>query len=274
MMAQIVKTLGINLGNSVDVNLFEDIEIRNAIKKADLRQIRQIIDTRNQNNEIWGWKYPGTLELLEHLADDLRNPHFIFTFRDPIATTARNQICETSIIDLMDTVEDALNYMKLATQWIRENNYPVIGISYEKALLNPEVLVQKTAEFLSIEPDDENLFEAIQQIQLGNTRYLASNLWESHLGFIDSISQGQLQGWAYLKDSKEPAELEVRINLRKVATIFPSVYRADLEQNGIGDGCCGFNLDINPYLQRSITNRIEVVFADSEYPLQGSPKFL
>ncbi len=274
MVAQIVKTLGIHLGDAVDVNLLEDIEIRNATKAGDIEAMDRIIGQRNNSHSIWGWKYPGSLELLADFAQKLRNPHFIFTFRDPIATTVRNQIHEEDPINLIDTVEDALNYMKLATQWIRDHAHPVIGVSYEKALLNPSVLVQTTAEFLGVKITEAQEFEAVQQVQLGNTRYLSSNLWESNLGFIDSIEGGKLNGWAYLKDSEQPATLEIRINLKKVAEITAETYREDLEQNGMGNGHCGFSVDINPYLQRNITNRIEVVFVDSEYPLQGSPKFL
>ena len=164
--------------------------------------------------------------------------------------------------------------MKLATQWIREHSHPAVGVSYEKALLNPEALVDRVAEFLGIKITDAQKFEAIQQVQLGNTRYLSSELWKSHLGFIDSVAEGQLQGWAHLADSEKPATLEVRINLKKVAEIEAATFRQDLRDNGMGSGHCGFCFDINPYLQRSITNRIEVVFSDTEYPLQGSPSFI
>ncbi len=274
MMAQIVKTLGIHLGDTVDVNLLEDIEIRNATQKGDVARISEIIQERNQSHAVWGWKYPGSLEHLSGFAAALRNPHFIFTFRDPIATTVRNQLYEQVGLNLIDTVEDALNYMKLATGWIRDHAHPAIGVSYEKALLNPALLVDRTADFLQLQPSDHQRFSAIQQVQLGNTRYLSSNLWETHLGFIDSVANAQLQGWAYLKDSDEPAELEVRVNLRTVATLRASTFREDLKANGMGDGHCSFSFDLQPYLQRNITNRVEVVFADSEYPLQGSPTFV
>jgi len=274
MMAQIVKTLGIHLGDAVDVNLLEDIEIRNASKSGDIDALKRILAERNTANTVWGWKFPGSLEHLAGFASQLRNPYFIFTFRDPIATTVRNQIYESEDLNLIDTVDDALNYMKLATQWIREHQHPAVGVSYEKALLNPEHLVEMTTEFLGIDATEAQKFEAIQQVQLGNTRYLSSELWKSHLGFIDSVADGQLQGWAHLTDSDDPAKLEVRINLRKVAEVEAKTFRADLKENGMGSGHCGFSFDINPYLQRNITNRIEVVFADSEYPLQGSPKFL
>ena len=65
MMAQIVKTLGIHLGDAVDVNLLEDIEIRNASKSGDVESMKRILSERNDANPIWGWKYPGSLE---HLA--------------------------------------------------------------------------------------------------------------------------------------------------------------------------------------------------------------
>ena len=274
MMAQIVKTLGVHLGDAVDVNLLEDIEIRNATREADMKKMEALIEERNRKSPIWGWKYPGSLEHLSKFSAKLRNPLVIFTFRDPIATSVRNQIGEEETLDLIDTVDDALNYMKLAMQWIRDHDAPCMCVSYEKALLNPEALVDEVMHFLQIEASETDRFAAIEQVQLGNTRYLSAKLWETHLGFIDSAQEGILSGWAHNQEQLEPATLEIRVNLKKVATIVADRYREDLKQNKIGDGKCGFEFEIGPYLQRGITNRIEVCFADSEYPLQGSPKFV
>ena len=274
MMAQIVQTLGVHLGDTVDVNLLEDLEIRSATREADMEKMEALIEERNQKSPIWGWKYPGSLEHLSKFSSSLRNPFVIFTFRDPIATSVRNQIGEEETLNLIDTVDDALNYMKLAMQWIRDHDAPCMCVSYEKALLNPESLVDEVMCFLQIEANETDRFAAIEQVQLGNTRYLSAKLWETHLGFIDSIHDGVISGWAHIKESSEPANLEVRVNLKKVATIVADQFREDLKQNDIGDGLCGFTFEIGPYLQREVTNRVEVCFADSEYPLQGSPKFL
>lgn len=273
-MAQIIQSLGIDLGDTVDVNLLEDIEIRNATREGDMAKMDLLIEVRNSKHQVWGWKYPGSLEHLSRISTKLRNPLMIFTFRDPVATSVRNQIHEGNTLDSINTMEDALNYMKLATQWIRNNKAPCICISYEKALLNPESLVDEIIRFLGIDASPTDRFAAIEQVQFGNTRYLSSNLWETHQGFIDSVENGLLSGWAHQKESHEPATLEVRVNLKKVATITANQFREDLKQNNIGDGFCGFTFEIDSYLQREIPNRIEVCFSNSEYPLQGSPKFV
>ena len=274
MMAQIVRTLGVDLGETIDVNLFEDIEIRQATKKADMATMKALIKERNRKHSVWGWKNPGSLEYLAKFSSKLRNPFIIFMFRDPIATAVRNQIHENYTLDLVKNVNDALNYMKLAVRWIRKHNAPCMCVSYEKALLNPDSLIDEVVRFLHLEVAENDRFAAVEQVQLGNTRYLSAKLWESHLGFIDSIENGILRGWAYNQDSQGSAEIEIKVNLKKVATIVANQFREDLKQNNIGDGHCGFEFEIGPYLQREVTNRIEVCFADSEYPLQGSPKFL
>lgn len=274
MMAQIIRTLGIHLGDTVDVNLLEDIEIRNATREADMGKLKALINERNQKTPVWGWKYPGSLEYLSKFSSKLRNPFMIFTFRDPIATSVRNQIGEDDTLDLIDTINDALNYMELATKWIREHSEPCMCVSYEKALLNPESLVDEVLRFLQLKVSEADRFAAIEQVQLGNTRYLSAKLWETHLGFIDSIRNGILSGWAHNQEHPNPVKLEIRINLKKVATITANDFREDLKQNNIGDGNCGFHFEIEPYLQREITNRVDVCFADTEYPLQGSPKFV
>jgi hypothetical protein len=274
MMAQVIQKLGVNLGEVVDVNLFEDIEIRKATKEGDIDLIRSIVGKRNEQFESWGWKFPGSLEFLSKFADKLRNPFYIFTFRDPIATTVRNQLYEDQPIDMVATIDDALNYMKIATEWVRNCNAPCMCVSYEKALLNPDLLVNQTSDFLQLNPNAPMVEAATQQIQLGNIRYLSSELYETHLGFLDSVESGLLQGWANDSNSNEPAKLEIRINLKKIATIEASDYRKDLEENKIRNGNCAFQFNVTDYLQDKITNRIEVCFAESGYPLQGSPAFL
>lgn len=274
MLAQIIQSLGIPLGDTVDINLFEDVEIRDATRSGDMVAMNTLIADKNRKNAVWGWKLPSSLEYLSSFSSHLRNPFIIFTFRDPVATSVRNQIYEKEINDLITTMEDALNYMKLATQWIRNNKFPCICVSYEKALLNPESLVDAVIQFLHLEPNKPQRFEAIEQIQLGNMRYLFSELWKSHQGFIDSGNEKVLYGWAHNTESNEPAELEIRVNLKRIAIFKANHYRADIHQSGISDGNSAFQFDVEPYLQKGILNRVEVVFTDTEYPLRGSPVFI
>ena len=47
------------------------------------------IQTRNSAFGTWGFKVPSAIGLAKLLLKMLRNPYFIFVFRDPLATSIR-----------------------------------------------------------------------------------------------------------------------------------------------------------------------------------------
>ena len=127
---------------------------------------------KNKFNTSWGWKNPATLEHLHHIVPHVKNPHFILTFRDPLAISTRNKIHGKTHVDLLTNMKDALNYMKHSVEWIEKHDFPCLCLSYEKSLLNADGLIEAIIEFLHLEPTALQRNKAKDQVQLSISRYL------------------------------------------------------------------------------------------------------
>lgn len=71
-------------------------------------------------------------------------------------------------------------------------------------------------------------------------------------GFVDGVSQSGVTGWAY--NQKDDTPVEVHIYISKDGTdvigipgVMANVYREDLKNAGIGNGCHGFNYECDLY---------------------------
>lgn len=80
------------------------------------------------------------------------------------------------------------------------------------------------------------------------------------IGFVDGVSRGRLHGWAF--DPRQPGRrLTVAIDLPsgRTCTVLADRYRADLQQQGYGDGHYGFSFpaftDLGPQIAAYVISR-------------------
>lgn len=274
MIAQMLATLGIYLGER-DVNLFEDIPIRRAIRERRLAHLEQVLRARDAEHDLWGWKYPETVEVLQFIREKARNPYFIFTFRDPLATSLRNKISGDPQLDLFGAMRDAMNYMDSMTREIQASLVPSLLISYEKALIKPNAVVDAICSFLELDVSEARRLDAVDQVNPGNNRYLLAKQSKRFRGNIDGINWSVIWGWAYDAQDRCNVEIELRVNGETVHREKPVRPRKDIARLlGEEEVRCGFRIDMESFLKKGQRNRVEVLIAHNQFPLINSPKFL
>ncbi len=269
MLTQLLINMGFNMGEELDSNLLEDIEIRHAIRDRDPGRLKKIIKERNKTFPIWGWKYPATMEYIDFLGKELRNPIFIFCVRDPVATTTRNQMAGAN--DFLSAMQDALNYLGSAIAFTGKNHFPTLFFSYEKALLFPDNLVTALGQFLRVDLDEGRVAELSGVVSLNNTRYKLAGEASKFKGVIDRASWNQIGGWAYQEGREDPVELELWVDLKCVKRFTAGGFRPGLKEHGIGNGKHAFSFDLSPYLAKGVPHRVEVKHAVADFPLAKSP---
>lgn len=127
--------------------------------------------------------------------------------------------------------------------FIARKRRPTLLVSYEKALLHTENLVDQLAEFAGIGPlTDDQKARACAFVRPEPAEYVQPLKRVSRLkGFVDQVSADQVAGWAAWSDSDDPVELLLKIDGHEVARVSATGYRADLEtQTRDGRGCCAF----------------------------------
>lgn len=176
MVAQLLRELGVFMGEEFappdheydnvedwefqEVLHREDLLIKENITTADfsayeIRALRELIAKRNSQHALWGWKYPGTVIWCLHasLAANLRNPHFMTVFRDPLAVF-QHEVDKKCIepAGLRGQQGRSFRWIGLQNQRLIEHvvqsDAPHLLISYERAMTGDEAVKQALVDSL------------------------------------------------------------------------------------------------------------------------------
>jgi hypothetical protein len=176
MIAGLLARLGVPMGaNGV---LYEDEEIRDITKKFPkeewFRLLTPLFEDRNRKHDVWGLKVLRLSRLLKELEESLRNPYFIFVFRDPIAISVRNQV--SADLDFFHTMNYTLGTYRLFAQYMESSKVPYIALSYEKSLIEPKLTVTTLADFLGLSITKRLMSEAIRFVSPSPEDYVLGSV--------------------------------------------------------------------------------------------------
>ena len=144
--------------------------------ESKLTEFRGFVSERNQAGS-WGWKYPGTaLWLLKtKLLQEVRNPHIITIFRDPVAIWQR----ETSVglkTQNFQQEKASFRYATVQTEMLVECattlKCPQLVVSYERATrddLSKKSLAEGMRSFLQLPENPDLMGRAIHSMTRPNS---------------------------------------------------------------------------------------------------------
>lgn len=265
MMAGALHHLGVPMHKAKEP-VYEDVNIAAAFEEKTRLELKQIIDTCNQFDQ-WAWKRPAAINYLELAESHLRNPRFIFIFRDIFAIANRSEISMGS--DVLPLMNDALKQYARAVSFMQETSSPCLMCSSEKMTRYPREIIQAIAAFSGLSPDTETLNAAIESINPESGKYLkVSRLNRTH-GQIGLVTNDTVKGWAAWWTKDEPAEVEIYLNDELYKVVCANEPRPHLaKKNRTRKGFCGFSVDLpGNTLKKGITIRakIKTDVTDLEY---------
>jgi hypothetical protein len=163
MVAAVVRRLGVFMGHRFDPrNNHEDLDFQH----ASTVRVRHLVRFRNEEQDVWGWKYPGTLLTVEEWYRELRNPRFIVVFRDPLAA-AQTELRVGEFADPVATLKLKHEHAGRLLQFVERaaaEGLPMLLVSHERALAAREELVDSIASFLDVAADAHLKRAALEQI--------------------------------------------------------------------------------------------------------------
>jgi hypothetical protein len=156
-VAGAVHLLGVRMVETgLEVNS-EDSEIVNAFQSpsnkgyiSSLKSIRRVINRRNSQHKVWGWKDPSYDLYLDGIISSCRNPHFLFVFRS-IFDVALSHVAANSI-SIEDAIGSALRRYSRNWELVQKFGCPTLMVGYEKALQDKEGFVSGVCDFLGLHP--------------------------------------------------------------------------------------------------------------------------
>lgn len=243
MMMGLLDILGVFIGDQAGSPLYEDKRLRGALGRWPSAPARAVIADYNAEHKVWANKAHIQKASLKRLDRLVRNPHYILVTRDEVAVAGRyDQIWDVGLLKSMRIANKRyLGYL----DFIARHRRPSLLVSYEKALLHTEHMVEQLADFAGIKAGAEQMAKACAFVRPEPAEYVQPLKRHSRLkGFIDQVTAEHVSGWAAFSDSDDPVELQLKIDGREVARGFATHYRQDLaDQTRNGSGRCAFLFD-------------------------------
>jgi hypothetical protein len=242
MVAGLLGAAGIWLGDHVYEPINEDAEITQILRARDFTRLDALIARRNGAGPIWGFKMPDLHHFIQHDEfERFRNPHLIVILRDPVAVAVRNVLSEQT--DELQAFIETTSAMHSMAQFVRASRLPFLLLSYEKALLFPQVFVDSILSYCGITLEAQRRADLLRQIQPNRALYVLTSK-RAFDGHLEGVLDGKLYGWARHIGRLEPVLLDLLIDDRLAATFMASEFRGDLLEANLGNGNHAFFLDL------------------------------
>lgn len=134
--------------------------------------MKKCIELRDSESDLWGWKSALTHNFIDHFVPHLRNPHFIYVFRNPIGiATSEAHIKgflpgdpgydDNFLISLKNTARDIAI---LESCMGRYSKIPSIVFEFEEVRKKPEWSVARLETFLGMLQDIKKVQVATELI--------------------------------------------------------------------------------------------------------------
>ncbi len=271
MVAKILQELGVYLGDK-DSPVSEDMSVSNLLEKdRNMEAFDQLVAERNEAHSIWGWKRPEAFRYIKHFEGHIRNPHFIFLYRDPLAIGVREKTSmQADVFQAMTRVQKRYTAIN---RYVQNTEHACLLVSYEKALLKSKALIDSLVEYLDLDVSDETKSNALKAIQTDNQEYLKRTSRKKRpQGVLKSTKDGILKGWAFNGRNRQKQNVDLYVNGRLLKTLVANEYKAALEKKSIGDGKHAFTYDFSEkYNSSPAMVELDLRFQGTEISLNNCP---
>jgi len=163
MLAGMLEIAGAPMvGDNYKEMKWEDQEVIRAMRSSE-EEFAKVVNKRNQEHDVWGFKSPGAWHQMDLLVKYLRNPIFLAIYKDPVSVSLRRARRRkgNSIRLVLNTV----NQYSQSLTGMCNTKQPIYLFSYLKAIIDPDGFVQELLDVTGLEVDRETKERLIAFIQ-------------------------------------------------------------------------------------------------------------
>ncbi len=151
MVAKVLDTIGIPMGRTDGLAVFEDREFNTALFQLDYHRLRQLIRDRDAAHDRWGVKFAS---LRNHIfppqLEYFRSPRLIIVMRDVAATAARSHKSDSEKTSLQQALRNVAKQTLDMVEFVENATCPTLIISYEKFIAFPDDGIDQIADFCRV----------------------------------------------------------------------------------------------------------------------------
>lgn len=164
-VAGAIHLLGIRMFDRPELNS-EDSELVRAFQ-ANLRsgfpnasrEVNKVISERNNRHIVWGWKDPSADLYIEAVVHQLRNPHFVLVFRNPLDVATSHVDTNTGSLEV--GLDAALSRYVRCWGLVQKFGCPTLFVSYERAVRDGLAFASEFCNFMDIRPTEDQIQSAV-----------------------------------------------------------------------------------------------------------------
>lgn len=132
---------------------WEHPDLRSAFTERDEAAFTSIVEEFNSAHSIWGWKLPSLRTDFDWVVSRIRNPCFVFTFKEPLSMAIR-KISKGHADNLERHFRKIFREYDHLLQFAGATNRPVLLLSYDKSLRNLDECIGEVAKFGGVDSYD------------------------------------------------------------------------------------------------------------------------
>ena len=172
MVTRVLAALGLPLGPDASANFLEEPQIVSLLKANDMAGFAALCRARDADHNIWAFKCPALRVRMAEADQILRQPRYIVTYRDVVATVTRSVTAADAPPDWNSALEAQVRKQYNLIRELMRLEAPILLLSYEKALALPAETVAEIARFVG-HPLAPAAKIAAAEIRAGDPRYKA-----------------------------------------------------------------------------------------------------
>ena len=160
MVAGVCRALGIDFGDRTGLN-HEDP----CFLSDNFEVLKKRVKARNLEARVWGFKAPKASLQLDFYEKTLRNPHYIFVYRNTLSVA--DSWIQRGAGRMQDILERTVHYHATQAEFARKTKNPILYINYERAVANKanqHEFVLALSKFLGAGSDEESLAKGADMI--------------------------------------------------------------------------------------------------------------
>lgn len=272
MLAAVLKAADVFMGEKTATGTHEDQQLAALLQPRQRRELLLLVEQRNQDHNLWGFKLPSRQVLEPSLLRLLRRPYLVVIFRDILAIAGRRQVSKGE--SLQSQLTQSLKEYRRLVRFLDRIDRPCLLVSYEKALLDPDLLVDQLDHFLMLNLDASTKAACRASIQISPDLYRREvRKQQGWQGRLEEVQKDIIRGWAFVGHADAPAQVEIWINGLLQHVCMANRPRPDVQsEHQLKTSACGFCIELKtPSQQLKPGDHVSARMAETEQQLRNSP---
>lgn len=207
MVSGVLHHLGVFTGDLSNGPVYEDRRLAAAVNTGRERDVSRIVREYNNRFPVWAYKRPALLDNFQIIHNSVRNPVYLFIFKDIFSIANRNSISMKA--DLVSGLRGAVERYSRVVKFIEDRNPNGLLLSYDRIMQNPDSLVSEANSLIGGVATQEQLQAARAFIDPHPAEYLDASRVTKSFGRV-RLEEGLIIGQVRYE---RPIQTDISVNI-------------------------------------------------------------